>query len=241
MDKLIGQRIFKPLGIEDWSWSLDRSGNPHGMSGLQIRPEDLVKIGQLMLDEGKWKGKQILPNSFVKQCVSDMVPKPSDTSDVNFENTPPKELLRRLGHDPSFRPGYGLLWWVNDEAQVAVTDRLLRLWKSKGVDETFLAKMTKLKNLTGNELSEAMKKHFNESEFFEHIVEKGLLDWDVLSWKHHGFGAEGFLGQYLVVVPEHKLVCVRMRRAPKGDFDERKIDSFRDFKTLVRSLGDLSK
>jgi CubicO group peptidase (beta-lactamase class C family) len=60
MDLFLGKEIFEPLGIKDFAWTLDQSGNPHGMSGLQIRAMDMAKIGQMMLDEGFWKGKRIL-------------------------------------------------------------------------------------------------------------------------------------------------------------------------------------
>ena len=48
------------MGIKDFTWTLDRSGNPHAMSGLQIRAIDLARVGQMMLDEGSWKGRQIV-------------------------------------------------------------------------------------------------------------------------------------------------------------------------------------
>ncbi len=241
MDKLIGERIFKPLGISDWSWSLDKSGNPHGMSGLQIRPEDLVKIGQLMMDGGQWKGQQILPKEFVSRCISDQNSpgkKPKDTKSVDFQKTKPEELAKALGYGSSFGPSYGLLWWINVEPQVAVTDRLLALWKSNDVDPAFLKKMAKLKGFTGDALWKQVEKaNISEREFMSNIVEKGQLDWDVLGWQDHGYSAEGYLGQYLVVVPKHRIVAVRMRRSPRGKFDERKIDSFKDFKKLVAQLG----
>lgn len=241
MDELIGERIFEPLGITDWSWSLDKAGNPHGMSGLQIRPEDLLKIGRMMLDGGKWNDEQVLPASFAADCISDQItpPKPKNTQSIDFKNSTPEELIKALGYDSNFQKPYGLLWWINLEPEVAVTDRLLELWKSNGVDEAFLEKMARVKGVTGDKLWEKVaEENISESDFMNNIVAKGQLDWDVLGWKHLGYSAEGYLGQYLVVVPEHRIVAVRMRRAPSGDFDDRKIDSFKDFKGLVARLGE---
>lgn len=33
-------------------------------------PRDLARIGQLMLDSGNWKGKQLVPASWVRACTS---------------------------------------------------------------------------------------------------------------------------------------------------------------------------
>ena len=244
MDKFIGKRIFEPLGITDWSWSLDKAGNPHGMSGLQIRPEDFVKVGQLMLNEGKWEGRQILPAEFVTQCVNDFGgPKPTDRSlsEIDFSLSF-KKLAPKLGYDhhptAGFRPSYGLLWWVDSPTEPTFSDRLLKRWKDNGVDEPFLKKMSQLKGLTVDELWTKFHEVVGEPDYMTNIIEKGQLDWDVLSWNYFGFSADGYLGQYLVVIPKDKIVAVRMRRTPKGDFDDSKIDSFKDFKKLVRTIGE---
>lgn len=47
LDRFLGEELFGPMGITDFSWSLDDAGNPHGMAGFQVRPEDLARLGQL--------------------------------------------------------------------------------------------------------------------------------------------------------------------------------------------------
>ena len=69
MDKYIGAEIFAPLGITQFDWSLDPSGNPHGMSGLQIRAEDLLKIGQMLLQGGQWNGRQLVSKAWIAQST----------------------------------------------------------------------------------------------------------------------------------------------------------------------------
>ena len=66
MDVYIGEEIFKPMGITDFRWSLDKAGNPHGMAGLQIRAVDLAKIGQMMLDGGTWRGRRVVSEDWVR-------------------------------------------------------------------------------------------------------------------------------------------------------------------------------
>jgi CubicO group peptidase (beta-lactamase class C family) len=60
LDAFMKEEVFAPLGITDIDGELDPAANPHAMSGLEIRPVDLAKLGQLMLDEGRWRGKELL-------------------------------------------------------------------------------------------------------------------------------------------------------------------------------------
>jgi len=50
-----------------------------------------------------------------------------------------------------------------------------------------------------------------------------------------GFEAQGYRGQYLVVIPEHRIVAVRQLRAPKIEFF--KTDDFAEFRRMVRELA----
>lgn len=51
-DAFARAELFGPLGIEDWTWTTDGVGNPHGFADLFLRPADLGKLGQLALDGG---------------------------------------------------------------------------------------------------------------------------------------------------------------------------------------------
>ena len=55
------ERLFAPLGIYDFEWTADRRGEPIAASGLRLRPRDLAKIGQLILNGGAWGETQVLP------------------------------------------------------------------------------------------------------------------------------------------------------------------------------------
>jgi CubicO group peptidase (beta-lactamase class C family) len=60
------ERLFAPLGIHDVEWITDRAGEPIAASGLRLRPRDLAKIGQLVLDQGRWGDRQIVPSSWLR-------------------------------------------------------------------------------------------------------------------------------------------------------------------------------
>lgn len=55
------ERLFGPLGIDDFEWVVDYFGVPYGHGGLRFRPRDLAKLGQLILNDGVWDGRQIVP------------------------------------------------------------------------------------------------------------------------------------------------------------------------------------
>jgi len=63
-------RIFKPLGIRGIDWDLNPQGINLGMIGLRLRTEDLAKFGQLLIQNGVWNGKQLLPKEWIKEATS---------------------------------------------------------------------------------------------------------------------------------------------------------------------------
>ena len=63
-------RLFKPLGITDYTWEVDSSGANTGGYGLKINTMAIAKFGQLYLQEGRWQGKQLLSKEWVQQARS---------------------------------------------------------------------------------------------------------------------------------------------------------------------------
>ena len=63
-------RLFIPLAIEGGDWETSPEGINTGGWGLRLKTEDLAKLGLLYLQKGKWNGKQILPESWVKEATS---------------------------------------------------------------------------------------------------------------------------------------------------------------------------
>jgi CubicO group peptidase (beta-lactamase class C family) len=81
-------RLFEPLGITGEDWETSPQGVNTGGWGLRLKTEDMAKFGQLYLQGGNWKGKQILPQSWVKEATTmkimqdpDAPPSKKDSSD----------------------------------------------------------------------------------------------------------------------------------------------------------------
>ena len=67
-------RLFDPLGIEAPRWDESPQGINCGGWGLYLKTEDLAKMGQLLLQQGKWNGKQVLPKDYAVEMTLKQVP-----------------------------------------------------------------------------------------------------------------------------------------------------------------------
>ena len=52
--------LFDVLQVGTTYWEENKKGVNHGWGDLYMRPYDLAKIGSLLLQEGKWNGKQVV-------------------------------------------------------------------------------------------------------------------------------------------------------------------------------------
>lgn len=69
LEEYARDRLFEPLGIEDYQWERHRDGLSFGAYGLWLRPRDMAKIGQLMLQEGVWEGHRIVPPEWLEEST----------------------------------------------------------------------------------------------------------------------------------------------------------------------------
>jgi CubicO group peptidase (beta-lactamase class C family) len=65
-DHYAEQKVFAPLGVSNAVWVYSPLGIPQTGGGLRLRSSDLLKIAELYLGRGKWKGEQIIDEEWVK-------------------------------------------------------------------------------------------------------------------------------------------------------------------------------
>ncbi|HKP12867.1 MAG TPA: serine hydrolase [Blastocatellia bacterium] len=63
-------RLFEPLGIESPTWVASPQGISAGAYGLSVRTEDIARFGQLYLQRGMWKGRQLVPAAWVEAATA---------------------------------------------------------------------------------------------------------------------------------------------------------------------------
>ncbi|HYK72043.1 MAG TPA: serine hydrolase [Pseudoneobacillus sp.] len=66
--------LFHPLGIREYEWHYDSKGIAIGGFGLSLKPGDLLKIGQLMLQNGQWNNKRIISEPWVRTSTTAKYP-----------------------------------------------------------------------------------------------------------------------------------------------------------------------
>lgn len=89
-------RIFEPLGIDSPRWDSSPEGNSLGGYGLYLRTEDIAKLGQLYLQQGKWNGKRLINRKWIQQATSKQIA--NDGEDH-----------AKIG--PDWIQGYGFQFW----------------------------------------------------------------------------------------------------------------------------------
>ena len=101
--------LFGPLGIDDVLWRSDPQGISGGGAGLYMHPRDMAKIGYLYLRGGVWKGKQILPASWIENVRK---------ADVDMREAWAKEL--RYGSQFWVMPGRDAYMAVGYDRQLII-------------------------------------------------------------------------------------------------------------------------
>jgi CubicO group peptidase (beta-lactamase class C family) len=95
--------LAQPLGMRDFNRAShrrtgDSTKSKHLAYHINLSTRDMARIGYLMLREGNWNGRQLVPQNWVREITRPFTP----VSEMNPER-------RRAGPF-----GYGHLWWVWD-------------------------------------------------------------------------------------------------------------------------------
>ncbi|WND03841.1 serine hydrolase [Temperatibacter marinus] len=69
-EDFIKTEFFGKLGISNYSWRTDAAGQPLGETGLNIMSRDLLKLGALVMNEGRLNGEQFLPADYLAKATS---------------------------------------------------------------------------------------------------------------------------------------------------------------------------
>jgi len=83
------QHLFKPLGINSVKWPESPLGVAQAGGGVQARSIDLLKLGQLVLNKGRWENQQVVSQQWINESLQ-----------------PRAEIGQGAAKD------YGYLWWI---------------------------------------------------------------------------------------------------------------------------------
>lgn len=207
----IEKELFQPLGITNFQWNADMNGHSLAMCGLELSANDLAKIGQLIMQKGKWNEKQILSEEFLKESL-----------------TPSQK----------FHHSCGLLWWLDREYRIRFSSAYISLCEKMGVPSYLIEALDKVRDewIDWDHYSgmKIFQTYANYHEFLEKIETLNLDLGEIRLGPIKGYRADGYLGQYLIIIPEDEIIAIRQNRfGKKPDF---LMDSYEDFKELVYNV-----
>ncbi|HEX6748761.1 MAG TPA: serine hydrolase domain-containing protein [Longimicrobium sp.] len=87
------ERLFAPLQMDSTSLRLDGAGHAWTYADARTTLRDFAKICQLALDGGRWNGRQVVPEAWIRASLT---PSPRN-------------------------PAYGFLWWLGTDPTVYAT------------------------------------------------------------------------------------------------------------------------
>ena len=101
----IEDQLAIPLGFQDWNIKKQRKKYGKGKSQypayhMYFSTRDMAKIGQLMLNEGEWKGEQLISKKWIQQMTTAVTPVEEVNSRYN------------LNQDSPYQQSYGYMWWM---------------------------------------------------------------------------------------------------------------------------------
>lgn len=106
--QLLSDRIWSKIGMEQAAYyQVDALGIPNSGGGLNLGLRDMARFGQLMLNKGKWHGKQIIPLEAVENIMKG--------GNQEVFNMPDRPLLKNWS--------YHNLWWHTENQHHAYLAR----------------------------------------------------------------------------------------------------------------------
>ncbi|MCL2155543.1 MAG: serine hydrolase, partial [Leptospirales bacterium] len=75
LSEYASEKLWTPIGAEhDALWSLDRdNGIEKAYCCFNTNARDFARIGQLILNKGKWNGKQVISEKFINEATTPAV------------------------------------------------------------------------------------------------------------------------------------------------------------------------
>lgn len=101
----LAERVFEPLGIVDYIWEESPQGYNSGGWGLYLSTESLAKVGQMMLQGGRWENKQIISQEWIEAMTA---PQIMQFKGVIFDK---EEQDKIVASGDQNQQGYGYQMW----------------------------------------------------------------------------------------------------------------------------------
>jgi CubicO group peptidase (beta-lactamase class C family) len=66
-------RLFRPMELFNPQWHTCPGGHSMGAIGLYLNTEEFSRLGVLLLQEGRWGDRQVVPGDYIRMAAGDLV------------------------------------------------------------------------------------------------------------------------------------------------------------------------
>lgn len=84
LEDFLKERLLTPLGITEYAIEKGPDGVAKGGWGMYIAPLDLLKLGEMVVGGGVFRGRRILPADYVQEAVRPQVSVRADYGDYDY-------------------------------------------------------------------------------------------------------------------------------------------------------------
>lgn len=107
VDEYLEDKLFSPLGIENYMWKQSPQGYSAGGWGLYMRTEDFAKMGLFMLRKGVWNDKRLLNEEWFDEAMSAQI------MQYAGQGLTPDDVAKMT--PDAWNQGYGYQMWMCPE------------------------------------------------------------------------------------------------------------------------------
>ncbi len=156
LPKFAKKHLFEPLDIATYCWTLTPKKRAVAQGSFFIRPRDMLKIGQLFLNQGMWKDRRIISARWIEESTKHHM----DTLYDSKESQPQRD-------------GYGYQWWTR-RARNSIFDHYFA--SGNGGQRIHVFPRTNMVVVfTGSHYNQAIG-HRQPTEIFDHYIVPAVLD-----------------------------------------------------------------
>lgn len=180
--ELVRDKIFDPLGIDNYLWEVGPEGTTKAGWGLYMSPESWAKVGYMLMRGGEFMGRRVLSFDWIKLSTESKVTVPEINGGFNYAY---QIWTARSGGELLFNGLFGQNVWICPKNDILVV-------MTAGNNELFQASpsLEIVRKYLGGEIKDEVSRRDyillgeRERRFFEtrrwvrpKKSEKGLLGW----------------------------------------------------------------
>ena len=107
----LDEKLFGKLGIYNYEWWQDPTGNNIGPYGLFLTTENMAKMALFILQRGVWNGERLLGEDWFDMATTEQIFQQKDNKELSAED------IEKLHKDDDWSCGYGYQMWMMSDGR----------------------------------------------------------------------------------------------------------------------------